>query len=98
MKYINNAFSPSMVDLAKFSVSFEEITREQFEEEKKGAISVVGHQNTAEALNVKFNRTTLKLKNGDVLIIAQLLGGRLPEGTTPITEMMEFKFLKVVIL
>jgi hypothetical protein len=98
MKYINNAFSPSMVDLAKFTISFEEISREQFEAEKKGAISVVGHQNTAEALGVAFNRTTLKLKGGDVLLVAQLLGGRLPEGTTPIKEFMKFKFLKVVIL
>lgn len=48
-------------------------------------------------LGVAYNRVNLKLKPGDVLYVAQLVGGRLPEGTTTLPEGYSFKFLKVTV-
>lgn len=58
-------------------------------------ISVVGHQDTANVLGVKFNRANLKLYKKDVLYVAQIVGGRLPEGCTTLPEGFSFKFFKV---
>ena len=38
------------------------------------------------------------LKKGDTLYVAQLTGGRLPEGATELPEGFSFKFLKVELL
>ena len=60
-------------------------------------VSVVGHQDTANVLGVAFNRVSVKLTKGDVLYVAQIVGGRLPEGCTTLPEGFTFKFLKVTV-
>ena len=60
-------------------------------------VSIVGHPDTAAVLGVKFNRVSVKLNKGDVLYVAQIVGGRLPEGCTTLPEGFTFKFLKVTI-
>lgn len=60
-------------------------------------VSVVGHPDTANVLGVKFNRVSVKLNKGDVLYVAQIVGGRLPEGCTTLPDGYSFKFLKVTI-
>ena len=60
-------------------------------------ISVVGHQDTANVLGVAFNRVSVKLNKGDVLFVAQVVGGRLPEGCTTLPDGYSFKFLKVTV-
>ena len=66
-------------------------------------MSVIGHQDTANVVSailgipVDMNRMSVKLESGDILYVAQVTGGRLPEGATTIPEGMEIKFLKVTI-
>lgn len=57
--------------------------------------SVVGHADTAAVLGVECNRTNLSLQPGDVLYVAQLMGGRLPEGATTLPDGYSFKFFRV---
>ena len=59
--------------------------------------SVIGHQDTANVLGVEMNRENVALKEGDILYVAQLQGGRLPEGSTFLPHGYQFKFLKVEI-
>lgn len=59
--------------------------------------SVVGHLDTANVLGVQFNRVNLTLNPGDVLLVAQLTGGRLPEGATTLPEGFAFKYYEVKI-
>lgn len=61
-------------------------------------VSAVGHQDTANVLGVEMNRTNVTLKKGDVAFVAQLQGGRLPEGSTTLPEGFSFKFIKVEVL
>ena len=60
--------------------------------------SAIGHQDTANVLGVEMNRTNVTLKKGDVAFVAQLQGGRLPEGSTSLPEGFSFKFIKVEVL
>ena len=59
--------------------------------------SAVGHQNTANVLGVEMNRVNLPINPEDELYVAQLQGGRLPEGSTTLPEGFSFRFLKVTI-
>ena len=94
MKYVSNAFSLGMLK-GNCNLSVEEISEEVFDNVKDDCISCVGHEDTANILGVVFNRASITLEKGDVLFVAQLQGGRLPEGATKLPDGFSFKFLKV---
>lgn len=54
--------------------------------------SCIGHADTAAVLGVSMNRVNVKLKKGEQFVVAQLQGGRLPEGSTTLPEGFSFKF------
>ena len=58
-------------------------------------VSAIGHQDTANVLGLPCNRINVHIGKGDRLIVAQLQGGRLPEGSTTLPEGFSFKFLAV---
>ena len=94
--YISNAFSLQMLT-GDAMISVKEITADDFNKVKATAKSVVGHKDTATVLGVEFNRENITLNKGDVLYVAQIIGGRLPEGATTLPDGFKFKFLKVAI-
>lgn len=61
-------------------------------------VSAIGHADTARVLGVEMNRINVTLKKGDIAYVAQLQGGRLPEGSTTLPEGFSFKFYKVEVL
>ena len=87
--YLLNAFSLQMVE-TPCSVTFSDV-----DTLPSGLVSAVGHQDTAAVLGVECNRISVHLKKGDTAYIAQLMGGRLPEGTTTLPKGFSFKFIKV---
>ena len=89
--FLLNAFSLQMVDVP-CNVHFEEV-----DELPDGLISAIGHQDTANVLEVPMNRINVHLSKGDVAYVAQLQGGRLPEGSTTLPDGFSFKFIKVTI-
>lgn len=90
--YLLNAFSLQMLN--EFPVN---VRIEQIESLPDGLTSAIGHQDTANVLGVPMNRVNVSLAKGDVAYVAQLQGGRLPEGSTTLPEGFSFKFLKVVV-
>lgn len=90
--YLLNAFSLQMVDAPCVAI-FDEV-----DALPDGLISAIGHQDTANVLGVPMNRINVHLSEGDVAYVAQLQGGRLPEGSTTLPEGFSFKFLKVIIV
>ena len=90
--FLLNAFSLQMLQDFPATVRFEEV-----EKLPEGLESAVGHQDTANVLGVPCNRINVTLKKGDVAFVAQLQGGRLPEGSTTLPEGFSFKFLKVIV-
>lgn len=94
-KYLSNAFSLQMLTTYPAYLIITECTKD--EALNPNNVSVVGHPDTAAVLGVKYNRVSLTLKPGDTLYVAQLVGGRLPEGCTKLPDGYSFKFLKVSI-
>lgn len=102
MNYLGNAFSLQMLDASVKSTltvapaTVEEVATTDF-------VPVVGHPDTARVCadilgkDVAFNRTSLRLRKGDVLFVAQVVGGRLPEGCTTLPEGFELAWLKVTL-
>jgi hypothetical protein len=85
--FLLNAFSLQMLE-GNATVQFTEVD----------SLPAVGHQDTANVLGVKMNRVSVTLKKGDTAFVAQLQGGRLPEGSTTLPEGFSFKFIKVKVL
>jgi hypothetical protein len=100
---LSNAFSLQMLSL---EVSQDiKIVPISIESTKKilsnGFVSAIGHQDTANVLSnmldmeVNNNRINVSLDNNTALIVAQIVGGRLPEGSTELPEGFNIKFVKV---
>lgn len=96
-KYIANAFSLQMLTVSHVVIDIEEISEADFKALTADAVSAVGHPDTAAVLGVACNRMNVKLHPGDTLYVAQLTGGRLPEGATTLPEGFAFKYYRVSI-
>ena len=99
-KYLTNAFSIQMLS-GSATVKFEEI---DVTEVPTDVTSAVGHADTAAVLQtllgfeVPMNRTFVTLEEDTEVYVAQLIGGRLPEGATTLPEGFRFKFFRVKIV
>lgn len=99
--FICNAFSLQMLTQFPARVTVQEITAEEVA--KLPLVSAIGHADTAAVLSnllgqqLTANRINITLQPGESIIVAQLMGGRLPEGATTLPEGYSFKFLKVTV-
>ena len=99
-KYLVNAFSIQMLQKGGL-VKFNEIAPEDIPAD---VVSAVGHADTANVLTnmlgfpVPMNRAFVTLDEDTELYVAQLVGGRLPEGATALPEGFGFKFYRVTIV
>ena len=95
--YLGNAFSLQMLP-SDGNVSVETVKADDI---PMDVISCIGHADTANVLmdilgmEIPVNRTSVTLNEGDVLYVAQIIGGRLPEGSTTLPNGFAFKFMKV---
>ena len=97
--YLGNAFSLQMVAdnaiICKVEVSPKQVP--------VNAESIIGHKDTAAVVStilgreVPCNRESVMLTDNDVLYVAQVVGGRLPEGATTIPSGMEIKFYRITV-
>ena len=95
--YFCNAFSLQMIVCqGAYNVKVTPIDKSELPE-KENLVSAIGHPDTARVLGMEPNRCNVSLKNGDVIYVAQLVGGRLPEGCTTLPEGFTFRFFKVEI-
>ena len=102
MIFVSNAFSlqmlPDGLQIRVTSLNKDEVARRL---EGGGWASVVGHADTAAVISeqlgrtVPHNRANVALQAGDVLYVAQLTGGRLPEGATQLPEGFRLSWRRV---
>lgn len=95
--YLLNAFSLQMLE-GDAIVRFSEVSRDEVFHRDHCLVSAIGHADTARVLGVEMNRVNVTLRKGDTAFVAQLQGGRLPEGSTTLPEGFSFKFYKVEVL
>ena len=99
-KFLTNAFSIQMLQKGGL-VRFDEIAPEGIPAD---VVSAIGHADTAAVLSdllgfeVPMNRTSVTLDEDTELYVAQLVGGRLPEGSTTLPEGFTFKFYRVTVV
>jgi hypothetical protein len=92
MKILSNAFSLQM--LKNLNANIESTKVDSFPSD---CVSAIGHSDTANVLGVETNRINISLNESDELYVAQLMGGRLPEGSTVLPEGFRFEFVKITI-
>jgi hypothetical protein len=96
-KYLTNAFSIQMLP-GPTTVRFDEINPTEV---PTNVISAIGHADTAAVLSdilgfeIPMNRTFVTLEEDTEVYVAQLIGGRLPEGATTLPEGYGFRFYRV---
>lgn len=100
--YLSNAFSLQMISSETTSVNIQEASLEEIQNAVKGEyVSIMGHADTANIVsrilrvNIPVNRVSITLEKGDILYVAQVMGGRLPEGCTILPKDTIIKFFKV---
>ena len=96
-KIIANAFSLQMLnwdEKDEFTIKIRKIQKPE-DLNLKEMVSAVGHADTAHVLGVEPNRINVKLNSDDVLTVAQIMGGRLPEGATTLPEGFKMDFFEV---
>jgi hypothetical protein len=99
-KFLTNAFSIQMLS-GPATVRFDEIAPEDIPAD---VVSAVGHADTANVLSdllgfeVPMNRAFVTLEPDAEIYVAQLIGGRLPEGSTTLPEGFTFKFYRVTLV
>lgn len=106
MLYLANAFSLQMCPRAA-TISVFPHTPGEVAATLKGAegfAAAIGHADTAAVVSrllgmeIPAARINISLKRGDVLFVAQVTGGRLPEGATTLPEGFDIEFRRVEIL
>ena len=98
--YILNAFSLNMLG-GNADIVVREITRAVAASLAYACTSAVGHADTAAVFSsvlgveIPCNRATVALKEGDVALVGQYSGPRLPEGATSLPEGATIKWVVV---
>ena len=106
MVYITNAFSLQMIpsDSDGMGLDFIKVSPD----EAKVVLasnewqSAIGHADTAAVVSdilgqpIPVNRINVTIGPGDTLLVAQLTGGRLPEGATKLPDGFKIQFFTVV--
>jgi len=106
-----NAFSLQMVDTNVLNkVSFMPMSLDDVRDTISVAqadnnfVNAVGHADTMAVLNnmlgtnLTANRINVKLDENTTIIVAQVIGGRLPEGCTTLPEGTQIRFIEVEML
>ena len=100
--FILNAFSLNML-VGNADISVREVSKSVAASLACGCTSAVGHADTASMFSavlgvpVPCNRATVALKPGDVALVGQYSGPRLPEGATTLPEGATIKWMVVTI-
>ena len=97
VKYLLSNFSTNMVDESEYIAKHKELTEDEFEEEKVGAVAVVRNPAFARLLRVPLCRRFIQLKEGDVALVVGTDGGKLPYNARSLPAGVSLTFEKVIV-
>lgn len=101
-----NAFSVQMLNNFDTLIQFKEISKDEAAEllQNNEFESYIGHSDTVTVINNELNigamlqRKFAKINSDDILVIAQFVGGRLPEGCCKLPDNIELKYITAQII
>lgn len=97
-KYILNGWGWFMPQPKSGDIHYEDLSEEEFDKEVTDAISCIGNPIIARVLELPYNPSRINLNEGDVALVVNLKGGRLPVGSTEIPDDVLVKYTKVEIM
>lgn len=96
MKYITNGISPKMfTKKTPHLLKLKTITPQEFNKNKKDAISTIGHHKLAEQLGIPRNRFNIQAEKGDIIYIVQGADGRSHSMDTPNYNTLQYQKLEI---
>lgn len=106
MIYISNAFSLQMLGNLPTDIHIAATTAEEVAAKinEAGFASAVGHPDMATIITnmlgreIPHNRINIALHRGDLLYVAQVMGGRLPEGATELPPGARIEWRAVLVM
>ena len=101
--YLANAFSLQMIQNDAAMISVSKVSVEHVKvylfDRWAAVVSAIGHADTARIVGrllkaewLPANRINVTIQPGDLLIVAQVTGGRLPEGSTELPDGVAIQF------
>ena len=95
--FVLNGWGWNMPQPKKGTLTFEDLSEDEFNKETDGAISCSGNPILARLLELPYNPSYISLDVGDVALVINLKGGRIPIGTTEFPEDVSVKYTRVEI-
>ena len=96
-KYILSGWGWGMPQPKKGDIHYDDLTEEEFCKEIIGAISCIGNPILAKLLELPYNPSYINLQVGDIALVINLRGGRIPVGAEEFPEDVQVKYTKVII-
>lgn len=96
-KFVLNGWAWNMAQPKKGTIHYEDLSKAEFDKEIEGAISCIGNPILAQILELPYNPSYINLDVGDVALVINLRGGRIPIGTTEFPPDVSVKYTKVEI-
>lgn len=104
MKYLLNALSLNMVKTFPVTIHAEDISLDEARNELNSEYTnAIGHADTAAVyacelgVPIEANRMTIELIEGDVIIVGQYRGPRLPEGCKTLPDESTIQWVRVTV-
>lgn len=97
MKFVLNGWGWGMPQPKNGIIKYDDLTENEFNEEVEGAVSCIGNPILARILELPYNPSYINLDVGDVALVINLRGGRIPVGTTEFPDDVHVKYTRVEI-
>ena len=97
VKYVLNGWGWNMPQPKTGDIHYDDLTEEEFDQEIVGAISCIGNPILARLLELPYNPSYINLEPGDVALVINLSGGRIPIGADEFPNDVRVKYTKVEI-
>lgn len=97
-KYLLSNFSLNMVDSEHYKPDIKTISEDEFNQEKVGAIPIMGNPAFARIFKVPCMKTYIQLQPGDIALVVGTSGGKLNPRAKSLPPGLSFNYKRVEIV
>ncbi|WP_458406017.1 hypothetical protein [Methanobrevibacter sp.] len=97
VKYLLSSFSSNMVAEPQYNAEHTELTEDEFNEQRVGAVAVIRNPAFARLLHVPVCKKFIQMREGDVALVVGTDGGKLKYNASCLPPELSLTFEKVEI-